>query len=681
MGFLSLATLWDDDSMATRNSGYSAEQELSISGFFGVWDGRVYRADPDALNDARLEPLQTIREFAPGNPIQAVMGWDGFFVFDPNSVDFVDMARTYVETVQRESCGKCVPCRMGTRVAADILGRIAEGKGSEEDIDTLRRVAVLVRDGSMCELGHASMNGVLALLEHAESLFRESVAKGFRHPRRTYHVKVTAPCIEACPERLNIPAYIDYIRSGRYTESLSVIQEKNPLASVCGRVCVRFCEFACRRGKLDHPVDIKHLKRFVSDLEMDAAVKRQERRAQPKPNARRVAVIGAGPAGITAAYHLLLKGYRVEIFEAMDEPGGMAAFGIPDYRLPRQVLRAEADVVMEMGGIIHYNQRLGRDFTLRGLREGGFDAVFIAIGCQLGTPLNIPGESLTLEGYYHGVEFLKRINRNEPLAMGSRVVVVGGGNVAMDCARSALRLGAREVLVVYRRTRAEMPADPLEIQEAEEEGVQYHFLANPVRILTQEGRVTGLECIRMELGRPDASGRRRPIPVEGSTFVLDCDMLIAAIGQRMDVACLGDPPKLRLTRWNTIEVNPETLQTSMECVFAGGDCVSGPATLIEAMAAGFRVSHSIDQYLREGRVELTEDERMSRVLRAVTALDEDVVDRLGRGADRIAVPTRSVEERVDDFDEVELGLSPEDALLEADRCLRCYRILLVATER
>jgi len=647
---------------------------------FGIWDGQIVHNGKSELWAPKLAPLQDIAEYEPGNPIQAIMGWDGFFVFDP-SVDLVDMARAYMEVVQRESCGKCVPCRMGTRVAVDLLTRIADGKGSEEDIHTLRRVARLVREGSMCELGHTGMNGVLYLLDHYEGVFRESITKGVRHPRRTYHTKVTAPCIEACPERLDIPAYIDYIRSGRYTDSLSIIQEKNPLASVCGRVCVRFCEFACRRGMLDDPVDIKHLKRFVSDVELEAAVKKQAKEVRIAPDAKRVAIVGAGPAGITAAYHLLRKGYRVEIFEAMDEPGGWAAFGIPDYRLPRQVLRNEAEVVLEMGGQIHYNQRLGKDFTLKDLRDRGFDAIFLAIGCQLGTSLGIPGEELQPRGYYPGVEFLKRVNRNEPIEMGSKVVVVGGGNVAMDCSRSSLRMGAKEVHLVYRRTKAEMPADKVEIHEAEEEGVHFHFLTNPTRLLVEDGRVVGMECIRMELGEPDKSGRRRPVPVEGSEFVIDCDMVLPAIGQKMDVSCLGDPPVLKLTRWNTVEVNPDTLQTSLECVFAGGDCVSGPATLIEAMAAGFRVSHSIDQYLRFGRVELTEEERMSRVLRAVSAVDEDMVDRLGRGVQRIQIPTRTVEERVDDFEEVEMGWAPEDALLEADRCLRCYRILLVATAK
>ena len=646
-----------------------------------VWNGRVYD-DADQAADLSAIPavgeLARLGEYEPGVRLLAVMGWDGYVLLDKRA-DVVDMARAYMAFVQTESCGKCVPCRMGTRVAADILARIADGRGREEDLQTLRRVGRLVQAGSMCELGHTSMNGVLALLDTHEALFRRSIAEGVRHPRGRYRIRVTAPCIEACPERLDIPRYIENIKRGRYADSLVVIREKNPLASVCGRVCVRFCELACRRGQLDSPVDIKHLKQFVSDVEMDAAVKRVVPTVNVTPDAKRVAIVGAGPAGMTAAYHLLTKGYRVTLFEATDEPGGMAATGIPDYRLPREVLRAELRIIEDMGAEIRYGRRLGTDLTLKDLRDQGYQAVFLAIGAQLGHRLGVPGESPEPAGYHIGVEFLREVNRDQPISMGRKVVVVGGGNVAMDCSRSALRMGA-QVHLVYRRTREAMPADQAEVRDAEEEGVIYHFLCNPTRVLVEGGAVVGVECVRMSLGEPDASGRRRPIPIDGSEFVIDCDMLLPAIGQQVDASWFQSGEDPELTPWGTVAADPDTLATSMPGVFAGGDCVSGPASLIEAMAAGMRVSNSIDQYLREGRVTLTDDERMSRVLRALTQGGSDVVDRLGGGESRVRMSTRPVAERLQDFGEVGLGLSPEDALLEADRCLRCYRILLVATE-
>ncbi|NLE77120.1 MAG: FAD-dependent oxidoreductase, partial [Chloroflexi bacterium] len=406
---------------------------------FGVWGDEVLD-NREAHHDLPgFGSLDALTEYEPGNRVLAIMGWDGFFVFDER-VNLVDMARAYMDMIQGESCGKCVPCRMGTRVAADVLTRIAQGKGKEEDLDTLRRVGELVRCGSMCELGLMSMEAVLALLDHYGDEFLQVIRSGRPVPRGTYHAKVTAPCIEACPERLDIPRYIELIKSGRYTESLSVIHEKNPLASVCGRVCVRFCEFACRRGKLDDPISIKHLKRFVADVEMDSAVKKYTPKVTIAPDARRVAVIGAGPAGVTAAYHLLHKGHRVEIFEAQDEPGGMAALGIPDYRLPREVLRTEVEIIEDMGAQIHYNQRLGRDFTIDSLKAQGFDAVFVAIGAWKGQPMRVEGEDKRPLGYHVGVEFLRKVNKAEPIELGRRAVVVGGGNVAIDCARSALRL-------------------------------------------------------------------------------------------------------------------------------------------------------------------------------------------------------------------------------------------------
>jgi len=519
----------------------------------------------------------------------------------------------------------------------------------------------------------------LHLLDHYEPEFRRATAEGRRRARGHYHQKVTAPCIEACPERLDVPKYIELIKSGRYSQSLAVIRQKNPLAAVCGRVCVRFCEFQCRRGLLDDPVSIKHLKRFAADVQIEGAVKHP-----PEPlaraNGRRVAIVGAGPSGLTAAYSLARKGYAVEIFEALPEPGGMAAVGIPDYRLPREVLRSEVEVIERLGAKIHCGQRLGRDFDLADLRERGFAAAYVAIGAQNSRSLGVPGESPTLAGYVPGIEFLRRINLGEPMEIGCRAVVVGGGNVAIDCARSALRLGIREVTLVYRRGREEMPADRAEVADAEAEGIHFELLCNPVRIIERKNRVAGVECVRMDLGEPDASGRRQPVPVEGSEFVIETDMLIPAIGQAVDLSFLKERSYLETSRRGTIKVDPDTLQTSEEGVFAGGDCTSGPATLIEAMAAGLRAANSIDQYLRHGRVELSEDERMSRVLKTMGAFEHESVDRLG-GRERVRPQERPTDERVDDFDEVERGITPEEALMEADRCLRCYRIILLATER
>jgi formate dehydrogenase beta subunit len=465
----------------------------------GVWDGQVLDNREQQRELPAFAKVEELGAFDANTTLRAILGWDGFFLFSEDA-DPVDLARAYMAIVQEHSCGKCIPCRMGTRVAAEVLTRIADGHGRESDLTTLRQVGELVQAGSLCELGHTSMNAVLALISAHEDAFLRAIREGTRRPRGTYHAKVTAPCIEACPERLDIPRYIEAIKAGRYSDSLMVIQEKNPLASVCGRVCVRFCEFACRRGQLDDPISIKHLKRFVSDVEMDSAVKKVEHSVVVSPDAPRVAIIGAGPADMTAAYHLLRKGYSAEIFEALGEPGGMAAVGIPDYRLPREVLRGEIQVVEDMGAKVHYHQVLGRDFTLGDLQAQGFAAVFVGIGAQLGSLMRAEGEELEPEGYHLGIDFLRKVNLGEPIPVDREAVVVGGGNVAMDCARSALRLGVERVHLVYRRTRDEMPADKLEVHDAEEEGVSYHFSCNPTRLVIENGRLTGVECVRMGQG-------------------------------------------------------------------------------------------------------------------------------------------------------------------------------------
>jgi formate dehydrogenase beta subunit len=528
-------------------------------------------------------------------------------------------------------------------------------------------------------MGHQSIVTVRVLMDEFRDRFVDAVVNPFRRSRGRYDFKVTAPCIEACPVHLDVPRYIEFIRSGRYAQALDVIREHNPLPAVCGRVCVRFCEQACRRGMLDNPVDIKHLKQFVSDVELEAAVRPGRVPGDVPPQAGRVAIVGSGPAGIMTAYVLLQRGHQVTLFESMEEPGGMAALGIPDYRLPRNILREEIRVIENMGATIHYSTTVGRDVSLHKLHTG-FDAVFLGIGTQNGRPMGIPGEEEHPPGYMLGVEFLRRINLGKPARRGKKALVVGGGNVAMDCSRSALRLGFDEVHLVYRRDRAAMPADKVEIHEAEEEGVNFHFQVNPVRILCEENGVIGVECVHMKPGKPDAKGRRRPEPVSGSEYVIACDMVIPAIGQSMDLSWMEKDCALEMTRWKTLQVDPLTMATNVPGIFAGGDCTSGPATLVEALAAGERAARTIDQYVRGIPHAMEKDEQLSFFYNLLARLDKDVIDRPAPGFDRMKMRERNVQERIRDFDQVEKSISPEDALLEADRCLRCYRIVMIGRE-
>jgi NADPH-dependent glutamate synthase beta subunit-like oxidoreductase len=402
-------------------------------------------------------------------------------------------------------------------------------------------------------------------------------------------------CQATCPVNLDIRGYVGLIADGRFEESLHRIRERLPFAGVIGRICPHPCEDACNRGRQDEPLSICKLKRFVADFEMAerGAVKIPEK-AHPRDG--KVAVVGAGPAGLSCAHDLAVAGYGVTVFEALPVAGGMLAVGIPAYRLPKDVLKREVDVVEALGVEIKTDTRIGRDFTIDDLFGQGFGAVFLGIGAWKSQKLRIEGEDA--EGVVDGVEFLRDLNLGREVRTGVKVGVIGGGNVAMDSARSALRKGAGKVSILYRRTRQEMPANPEEIDAAEAEGIEIQYLVAPVEVLREGGRARGLRCTRMELGEPDASGRRRPVPVPGSEFDIELDMILPAIGQAADLSWIDSSSGIEATKAGTLSVDPDTMATTRPGVFAGGDAVTGPDIAIRAVAAGKRAAVAIDSYLK-----------------------------------------------------------------------------------
>ena len=464
-----------------------------------------------------------------------------------------------------------------------------------------------------------------------------------------------APCKAACPAGIHVQGYVALIAQGKFAEALDLIREAIPFPGVCGRVCHHPCEAACRRGEYDEPIAIQYLKRFVSD-----SVPRQASNVKHQASSvkNKVAVVGSGPAGLTAAYFLAREGYPVTVFEALPVAGGMMAVGIPAYRLPRDVLESEIKAIESLGVEIRTNTPIGPngDLSLEDLSRD-YDAVFVAVGAHGSRRLNIEGEDLA--GVLHGVDFLREVNLGQEVTVGERVVVVGGGNVAIDSAMVARRLGGQQVTILYRRSREEMPAHPWEIEEAEEEGIAFQFLATPIKVLGESGQVVGLECLRMELGEPDESGRRRPIPIPGSEFTVEADTVIVAIGQTLEAG------SWKLGTGNWIAVDPLTLATDVPGVFAGGDAVTGPATVIEAIAAGKRAAESIVRYLRG------EDLAAGRTLwppdiSEVEYYTPPVVEPQARAR----MPRLSVDERADSA-EINLGFSEEEAVAEAKRCLSC----------
>jgi formate dehydrogenase beta subunit len=621
--------------------------------------------------------------------VAAVIAWGDIAISDPE-VDVVALCHAYSLAVRDNSCGQCIPCRVGTGVIAELFGKIAGGCGTPQDLEQIRLLSQVVSKASFCEIGQDSPKAFIELLDRFNDAFEDALA-GRQQARNvyTYRSMVTAPCIEACPMHLDIPRYIENIRLGKFAESLAVIKEKLPLPGSVGRVCVRPCEAGCRRGKVDQPLQIKHLKRFVADYALENAPQALPAQGEisaclpdagKHPDQRtKVAIVGAGPAGLTCAYFLAQRGYAVTIYEILPEPGGMAAVGIPDYRLPRNILAGEVEAIRKLGVTILYGKCLGVDFTLDQLESEGFKAIFIGMGCHCHKHMNIEGENKGYYGHIPGVLFLRNVNLGllSELPKGRKMVVVGGGNVAIDCVRTAFRLGFAEASIVYRRSKTEMPADPVEITDAEDEGVSFNFLVAPTRIVAEHGRVTGLECIRMELSEPDESGRKRPMAIPGSEFIIDADVIVPAIGQDGDYSCLCNLPGVEITAKGAIIVD-QNLQTVRNGVFAGGDCITGPASLIQACAHGRLAGLKIDTFLTEGRLEQLSEELDQSFLKQLQACKPSETISLPGGTERMPIRHEPPPARKSDFREADKGYAAEEAVAEAGRCLRCYRVVTCA---
>ncbi|MGD9733546.1 MAG: FAD-dependent oxidoreductase [Desulfamplus sp.] len=489
-----------------------------------------------------------------------------------------------------------------------------------------------------------------------------------------------APCSQTCPAEIDIPQYISHIKNGDYLNAVQTIRMRNPLLLSCGRVCPHPCENDCRRGIADEPVSINQLKRFAADYEMNSG-SRVPIKCAPDTG-KKVAVIGGGPAGLSCAYFLRRVGHQVTIFESMPKLGGMLRYGIPEYRLPKKVLDWEIEGITKLGIETHTNVRFGSDFGLGSLVAAGYEAVFLGIGAWKDHALGIPGDDL--KGCYNGIKFLSTVSAyvsdgdlsiRERMNLGKRAAVIGGGNTAVDCARTMLRLGLEKVYMVYRRTRTEMPANEVEIVASEHEGIEFVFLAAPSRVVGNEsGEVTHLEYLRMELGEPDASGRRRPVPVKGSETLLAVDTIVTAIGQAPDASFKEETSRriseLTLTRWSTIDNNSATLQSSIPYIFTGGDSATGPALVVDAIGGGRRAARSIDLFLKGKKVEPVKDSLQKK------RIPESVFKTISgiQPIKRAVMPELPVNRRLDSFVEVDLVLPEDQALAEANRCLNCCRI-------
>lgn len=586
--------------------------------------------------------------------VGAIMGSGGMIVMDDDTC-MVDMARYFMDFCQDESCGKCTSCRVGTKRMLEILQRICRGEGQEGDIQLLEDLAASIKDSALCGLGQTAPNPILSTLRYFRNEY-EAHIHDKRCPAAVCSALFKSPCQHTCPVGMDIPDYIALVRAGRIDDAYKILKRTNPFPSICGRVCGHTCQLKCRRGQLDEPVAIMHLKRFITDN-----AKRPKMEPLPITRKEKVAIIGGGPSGLTAALELKKRGYTVTVFEETPKAGGMLRWGIPAYRLPRNELDREIEEILDTGIELRTNTRVGRDILLETLNED-FDAIYLAVGAHKSYALGIPGEDA--EGVIGAVEFLRAYNMEQKVKIGKRIAVIGGGNSAIDAARTATRLGAKTVTLFYRREQKDMPAQEWEIKAAEGEGVQIKYLVAPVRIIPQYGKVARLELTQMRLGKFDGDGRRKPEPIMGSEFTVNVDMVISAISQSPDLDFLPKEDGIKVKRG--LAVVDKNFHTHHAKFWAGGDVVSGPAMVIDAIKAGRDVASAMDASFRAAKGEGPWVAPAEEKIDVPLEVDEETVEQ-----PQTSMPEVLPELRRNDFREVELGYTYEMALAEARRCMRC----------
>ncbi len=626
----------------------------------GIPEGKKFKAVQLGGPSGGCIPTQHLNvpvDYESITQLGAIVGSGGMIVMNEDKC-VVDMARFFMEFCQEESCGKCTPCRVGTKKILEILTRICAGKGEEGDLETLERWASIIQNTALCGLGQTSPKPVLSTLRY----FRDEYVAHIREkrcPAVVCSAFFKSPCQHACPLGMDIPSYVALVRADRLDDAYKILLRTNPFPSVCGRVCDHTCEFKCRRSTLDEPVSIKYLKRFIADNARRPSVNRV-----PVTRKGRIAVIGAGPSGMTAARDLTLRGCAVVVFEELPEAGGMLRWGIPEYRLPRDILKAEIEDILALGVELRCNTKVGRDISWEQVKKE-FDAIYLAIGTQRSTQVGLDGEDL--EGVWRAVEFLRELNLGKKPKVGERVAVIGGGNSAIDASRSALRCGAKEVTILYRRLRQDMPAQEEEIKAAEEEGVKIEYLVTPIRFLGDNGHVHKMICQRMSLGEFDASGRRRPLPIPGAEFSLYANQVLVAVGQQPDFPFRAEEGEPRISKSGLLEIKEGTrTHVSASMIFAGGDAVTGPDTVVGAIAAGHYAADEIDAAIRKRYAEPPYIPPLEDKIEIPVVIDEETPE-----VPKTPIPKIPVPERLRDFREVELGFSKEIAIDEACRCLRC----------
>ncbi|MBD3789736.1 MAG: FAD-dependent oxidoreductase [Campylobacterales bacterium] len=663
---------------------------------FSTWRGEFIDnrgKSPDELSESAFKLPET---YHGEKDSKAFIGWDGVAIFDED-IDAIELASQYAAQYQQysEACGRCAPGRWGGRILYDLLDKIARGEGSHDDIAHLKEISQTMMATSKCEIGKTVPKPILDLMEHYKVQFDEAIngQKPSKHYGKdiTYIAKVTAPCTDMCPAHVDIPAYIEGVRDMIFTDSLAATRQTMPLAHTCGRVCPHPCEDACRRANLDEPISIMELKRLGADYETDHGLPWQHPQ-EPKAlrnDGKKVAIVGAGPAGLTAAYYLALEGIKVDIFEELPVLGGEVAVGVPQYRMPIEKYNKDIELVTSMEGVdVYTNHRVNAE-RLKEL-DAEYDATLLAFGTRLSKKIYANNENQKMGGYWGAIAMLDKVNLWSKYGIGSPVsnelkdkvvVCVGGGFTSMDVVRCSIREGAKKVIMLYRRDEATIIRNTTyeEYHEAVEEGVEFIFHSAVEEIFDDGEKITKLKVNRFELVPDPEGGRAQLVKVEGADFEIECDYLIPAVSQAADLQLLPEEWALELTSWNTLLTNGKDYMTSRPGLFAAGDCEYGPMTIVNAVGQAKRAASVISRYIYEGKTSLTDDEIMEDHLAKLKVYDKkEKITGWMPGLPRAVSEKLGVDERKTNNKEVNLGFTGEEAIAEAERCMRCYYISMVA---
>jgi len=663
---------------------------------FSTWRGELIDNRGKSSDESSQSGFKLPETYEGERGSKAFIGWDGVAVFDED-IDAVELAAKYAAQYQEysEACGRCAPGRWGGRILYDLLDKIARGEGSHDDISHLKEIARTMMTTSKCEIGKTVPKPILDLMEHYKEQFDtcidEQVASRHYGGDTDYIAKITAPCTDMCPAHVDIPAYIEGVRDMVFTDSLAATRQTMPLAHTCGRVCPHPCEDACRRTNLDEPISIMELKRLGADYETDHGLEWLHPK-EPKPardDGKKVAIIGAGPAGLTAAYYLALEGIRVDIFEELPVNGGEAAVGVPEYRMPVDKYNKDIELVLSMPTVtITNNHRVDAE-RLKEI-DAEYDATLLGFGARLSKKVRAENENPAMGGYWGAIDMLDKVNLWEKYRIGSpasnelkdkTVVCVGGGFTSMDVVRCSIREGAKKVIMLYRRDEKTIIRNTTyeEYHEAVEEGVEFIFHSAIEEIFDDGEKITKLKINRFELVPDPDGGRAQLVKIEGGDFEIECDYLIPAVSQVLDTQILPKEWNIEMTSWSSILTNGKDFMTSRPGLFAAGDCEYGPMTIVNAVGQARRAASVISRYIYDGKCTLTDDEIMEDHLAKLKVYDKkEKITGWMPGLPRAESEKLGAEERKTNNKEVNLGFTGEEAISEAERCMRCYYISMVA---